>query len=252
MAVITSLAPYSDERGNVIEGAPKHSNVSVAFRSEGCRLIIHDNAVIENLHIKFMAPGGVVKIGAGSIFKGWITVGLESRVEIGNRVIVTNPCAMTVSERQSISLGDDCMLGSGVEIRADDSHPIFDIETGTRLNPSHPVKIGRHVWLAVRSVVLRGSEIGDGSVIGHSSVVKGTIPANCIAAGTPAKVIREGVVWDKTNLAMTPPFEFPDLSSLGGQHWTEDLEPATTSDSGSAIKVFRSGAKHLLSRLKVK
>ena len=54
-----------------------------------------------------------------------------------------------------------------------------------------PVKIGKNVWIATRSIILPGVSIGDHSVIGAGSVVTHSIPAHCLAAGNPAKIIRK-------------------------------------------------------------
>ena len=53
-----------------------------------------------------------------------------------------------------------------------------------------PIKIGQNVWIAGKSIVLKGVTIGDNSVIGPGSVVTNDIPPNCLAAGNPAKVIK--------------------------------------------------------------
>jgi maltose O-acetyltransferase len=53
-----------------------------------------------------------------------------------------------------------------------------------------PVHIGRDVFIGARTVVLKGSRIGDGTVIGAGSVVSGDIPAGVIAAGNPCRVVR--------------------------------------------------------------
>ena len=60
---------------------------------------------------------------------------------------------------------------------------------------SLPIKIGDHVWIGVNSVILKGVNIGDGSVIGAGSVVTRDIPARCLAAGIPARVIRSNIEW---------------------------------------------------------
>jgi acetyltransferase-like isoleucine patch superfamily enzyme len=61
------------------------------------------------------------------------------------------------------------------------------------LHSAGEVHIGCNVWLGDGVVVLAGAVIGDGSVIGANSVVSGTIPANAIAAGSPARVLKQ---WD--------------------------------------------------------
>lgn len=55
---------------------------------------------------------------------------------------------------------------------------------------SSPVKIGKNVWLGEGVIVMPGVEIGDGCVIGAHSIVNKSIPANCIAVGAPAKVVK--------------------------------------------------------------
>ncbi len=57
--------------------------------------------------------------------------------------------------------------------------------------PRGPVRIGDNVWLGVNCVVTGGVEIGERAVIGANSVVTRDVPAATIAAGAPAKVIRE-------------------------------------------------------------
>jgi acetyltransferase-like isoleucine patch superfamily enzyme len=58
-----------------------------------------------------------------------------------------------------------------------------------------PVHIGNKVWIGANVTILKGVSIGDGSVIAAGSVVTRSIPANCLAGGIPAKVIKENVAW---------------------------------------------------------
>ena len=87
-----------------------------------------------------------------------------------------------------ITIGENVLFGPAVTI-ATVGHP---------LKPSlreymytDPVTIGNHVWIGAGTVICPGVTIGDGSVIGAGSVVNKDIPANCIAAGNPCRVIRE-------------------------------------------------------------
>ena len=53
-----------------------------------------------------------------------------------------------------------------------------------------PVFIGKNVFIGCNCLILKGTQIGDNTTIGAGSVVSGTIPANCIVAGNPARIIK--------------------------------------------------------------
>lgn len=62
--------------------------------------------------------------------------------------------------------------------------------------PEQPVEIGNNVWIGVGATILKGVTIGDGAIIAAGSVVTKDIPARCLAAGVPAKVIKTDVEWE--------------------------------------------------------
>ena len=55
---------------------------------------------------------------------------------------------------------------------------------------SAPIEIGNKVWIGESVIILKGVRIGNGCVIGAGSIVKHDIPENCIALGSPAKVVK--------------------------------------------------------------
>ena len=68
--------------------------------------------------------------------------------------------------------------------------------TGSRIKRTDyeaalPITLGRNVWLGGGVIVCPGVTIGDNSVVGAGSVVTRDIPANVVAVGNPARVIRE-------------------------------------------------------------
>jgi lipopolysaccharide O-acetyltransferase len=69
------------------------------------------------------------------------------------------------------------------------------------LHSESEVTIGRNVWLGDGVAVLAGARIGDGAVIGANSVVTGHVPAETIAVGAPARVVRR---WDRVQRTWTP------------------------------------------------
>jgi len=98
-----------------------------------------------------------------------------------------------------ITIGSGLLAGSRVLI-SDHSHGNYrgaeqsnpaTLPAERLLTSTGEVHIGRNVWLGDGVVVLAGSNIGDGAVIGANSVVTGTVPANSIAAGAPARLLRQ-------------------------------------------------------------
>ncbi|MBP7051983.1 MAG: hypothetical protein KBE65_13295 [Phycisphaerae bacterium] len=71
-----------------------------------------------------------------------------------------------------------------------DFHEIDPILRNRGPGPNMPVEIGDNVWLGSRVMVLKGVTIGANSVVGAGSIVTTSLPANCVAAGVPARVIR--------------------------------------------------------------
>ena len=104
-----------------------------------------------------------------------------------------------------VAVGDDSMISSGIWVRNYDMHTIFDIETGEIVNGT-PVDtiVERHVWLGQDAILLSAERIGEGSIIGARSMVRGVIPGCTLAAGVPARIIRRGVGWSRTPEAIAP------------------------------------------------
>ena len=57
------------------------------------------------------------------------------------------------------------------------------------------VKIGNHVWIGTRAIIMKGVTIGDGAIIGAGAIVTKDVPSNSVVVGFPAKVIRENIEW---------------------------------------------------------
>lgn len=104
-----------------------------------------------------------------------------------------------INENVQITVGDVVEIGPGftcgrdVVIRSYDGHTICQKE----YNISGPIKIGKHVWIGQRATILKGVTIGDGAIIAAGAIVTKDVPAGCIVAGVPAKVVRENVVWTR-------------------------------------------------------
>jgi acetyltransferase-like isoleucine patch superfamily enzyme len=148
--------------------------------------------------------------GAGKIvFKGQVRLGVypspfffsgysylearkaHSRIEIGHNSWINNSAVM-ISEGEGIIIGENALLGSRVEIYDSDFHGLSPSE---RMNPDKietaAVRIENNVFIGSNSIILKGVTIGENSVIGCNSVVTTSIPRNVVAAGIPARVVKE-------------------------------------------------------------
>jgi acetyltransferase-like isoleucine patch superfamily enzyme len=121
-----------------------------------------------------------------------------SCVVIGDNT-TSNGVECFLNDGGRLVIGDDCMFASHISLHVGDNHAIFDIESGQVLNYSERpfIEFGAHVWVATRGIVLADTVIGDGSVIGAGSVVKGIFSPHSLIAGAPAKVVKEGVSWTR-------------------------------------------------------
>lgn len=172
------------------------SHLSVAGNNNS--VIIEEGVQIRHCNIRIKGNNINVKIGknvemtgcVASIFTGCLFV-IEESTTMGNGEV-------TVAEETSLSIGRDCMFAHGYEIRTSDMHPIYDLTTGKRLNHGAAISVGDHVWLGRNVVILKGAKIANNVVVGiHSIVSKDISTPNSIAIGSPAKVIRNEVIWGR-------------------------------------------------------
>lgn len=125
-----------------------------------------------------------------------IFVDYGENIHIGNNCEINMGC--TFLDCNKITIGDNSGIGPNVQIFAV-THPVNPKERLSQgegdnfpfwLASTAPVTIGSNVWIGGGTIVLPGVTIGDNTTIGAGSVVNKSIPANCLAAGNPCKVIR--------------------------------------------------------------
>ncbi|MFJ6700357.1 sugar O-acetyltransferase [Streptomyces sp. NPDC091272] len=126
-------------------------------------------------------------LGENAEIRPPLCVDYGSRIHVGAGTFVNfNLTALDVAP---IHIGEDCQIGPNVQLLTP-THPIEAKPRRDRLEAAKPITIGDNVWLGGGVIVLPGVHIGDNSVIGAGAVVTRDIPANVVAVGNPARVIR--------------------------------------------------------------
>lgn len=119
-------------------------------------------------------------------FTSWPSKQADAEISIGDYCLISP--GVRISAAKSIRIGDNCMFAANVTISDSDWHGIYN-----RIRPfrcTKPVIIENNVWLGERVIVNKGVTIGENSVVGAGSVVTKNIPANSVAAGNPARIIK--------------------------------------------------------------
>lgn len=100
-----------------------------------------------------------------------------------------------------IKIGNDVMFSFDIVLWPSDGHTIYDMKTHKILNtPKKGISIGNHCWVGRGCSFLKDSSISDNTICGAMSVItKSFTNTNCIIAGIPSKVIKEGIGWDRKN-----------------------------------------------------
>lgn len=138
---------------------------------------------------------GVLEIsGDVNINKGCkIMIGPHAKLKIGEGSYINENSRIQC--RKHIEIGKNCAIAWNVDILDTDEHKI--IENNIQVNTHESVKIGNHVWIGLKSTILKGSVIHDNCIIGAASLVNTTCKEGCLYVGTPCKLIKENITWEK-------------------------------------------------------
>lgn len=139
----------------------------------------------------YFRAGGDVEFGDGVCLVGNV-VPIEivsykgSHISIGDHTFINYGASITAY--QQVKIGRHCLLGHHLRIVDRNEHGIKQRDVAP---PAAPVIIEDHVWIGAHTIILPGVCIGRNSAIGAGSVVTRDIPANCLAVGNPARVLRQ-------------------------------------------------------------
>lgn len=163
--------------------------VPVIFNKGGAKLKIGDNVTVKSSFLS-----NLVGLYSRTII---VTRAPGAVIEIGDNVGISGA---TIYARKGIYIGENTCIGGNCKILDNDFHPIDmedrikllnDVHGGdSDLIPCREIHIGKNCFLGCNSIILKGTVLGDGCVVGAGAVVAGKFEDNCVIAGNPAKVIR--------------------------------------------------------------
>ena len=163
--------------------------IPVIFNKSGAKLKIGDNVTIKSSFLS-----NLVGLYSRTII---VTRAPEAVIEIGDNVGISGA---TIYARKGIYIGENSCIGGNCKILDNDFHPIEaedrvrllnDVHGGDNdLIPGQEIHIGKNCFLGCNSIILKGTFLGDGCVVGAGAVVSGKFEDNCVIAGNPAKIIR--------------------------------------------------------------
>lgn len=117
-------------------------------------------------------------------------------ISLGPGVFMNYNCV--ILDCAKVTIGANTLLAPGVQIYTA-GHPVDPEERLSGRENAAPISIGANVWIGGNAIICPGVTIGDNVVVGAGAVVTRDLPENCVAAGSPAKVVR----------SVTPPVTDP-------------------------------------------
>lgn len=176
---------------------PKMTNSSINFNGNNNIFYCDNNVHLVNSVITFNGSNSVVYLCRNKhAYKLDVVTYNNSAFYVGKDNYFNNKLSAILSEQKHIFIGNDCLFSLGIWMRIADPHLIYDISSKKRLNITKSIYLGDHVWIGQSALILKGTQIHSGSIIGAMSVVSGKkIESNTSWAGNPVKQIAENIFW---------------------------------------------------------
>jgi len=171
--------------------------IRVELRGQENTIVLNKNALqgwlsFEGDRNLVVALGETYQMAIGATLYSGDTLVVGRRVDSwGIRVWVQGGTVCTI--------GDDCLLSENIQIRTTDHHSVIDLASWQQTNAPADVTIGRHVWIGANCIIVKGTNIGDGSIIASAARVSGGVPPCELWGGVPARKIRDNVSWVKSH-----------------------------------------------------
>ncbi|EAR50116.1 Acetyltransferase (isoleucine patch superfamily protein) [Oceanicola granulosus HTCC2516] len=161
---------------------------------DGVRIAIDDFSG----HVQILiGSAGTVMLGRLGQVRLDVRLGHQGVLLIGDGTTVNQ--ARIIAVNSAILVGRDGLWSDEILVQGFDQHGIVDLATREIINRDRKnVLVGRHAWIGRRATLMPATRIGQGAIIGTGAVVTRDVPPCTAAAGSPARVLREGVSWSRS------------------------------------------------------
>lgn len=157
--------------------------IPIVINKRGAKMSIGENVTVKSSFLS-----NLIGLYSRTVI---VTRTKDAEIIIGNNVGISGA---TIYARKSIEIGDNTLIGGNAKILDNDFHPL---EIEARNNdikekiPARPIKIGKNCFIGCNSIILKGTELGDGCIVGAGAVVSGKFGDNSVIAGNPGKLIKK-------------------------------------------------------------
>jgi acetyltransferase-like isoleucine patch superfamily enzyme len=194
-------------KGNVLQAeGVAFNNVELDVIGDNNQISIGRGSVLMNVHFRLRGSGHHIEFGENCRISRGAVVWFEDQngfLQVGSNTTMVEVHIAVTEPGSRVVIGEDCMFANDIDIRTGDSHSVIDLNTGERLNYPDNIMIGSHVWIAPHSIILKGVNIGENSIIATGAVVTKSFESGVIIGGNPARIIKAGVSWSRTRTGTT-------------------------------------------------
>lgn len=187
------------DNGNSFHGTlPVMKNSVITFNGSSNILFCDENVVLENSKLQFNGSNSIIFLcGSKNAYQLDVSVFNNNAFYCGSDNYFNRVVNVVLSEEKHVFIGNNCLFSLGIWIRIADPHLIYSVDTHERINPTKSVYIGDHCWIGQSAMILKGTQMHSGSILGAMSLCSGkTILSNESWGGNPAKKIAGGIFWD--------------------------------------------------------
>jgi len=168
------------------------------------RILVSPGCVLNNLRIRMRGCDHRLEIGPNCRVSRSGVFWFEDDgcvLEIGQNTTMVEVSIAVTEPHSRVTVGEECMFANDVDIRTGDSHSVLEAASGRRINFAENVTIGKHVWIAAHTIILKGVTIGAESIVAAGAVVTRSCGPGVILAGNPAQAIKTGITWKRERIS---------------------------------------------------